>query len=119
MDPPPGQRFCRKRSRAARGRPFKVGPLSGLRLPLVDIRSQLRGAWRVDRVLTGGVEKRKEEGDEHFLWFTDDVITTGNADAAWDMPYELVADGSPAKIDITRNDRWEPWTEQALVRVDG
>jgi uncharacterized protein (TIGR03067 family) len=85
----------------------------------MDIRSQLRGAWRVDCVIVAGVETPKEDEDEHFLWFNDEVIITGNADAAWDMPYVLLGNGSPAKIDITRNDRWEPWTERALIKVEG
>src|SRR5947208_1172447 len=80
---------------------------SGRGLLAMNIRPQLRGAWRVDRAIVGGVETPKEAGDEHFLWFTDEVVITGNADAAWEMPYTVLGSGSPAKIDITRNDRWE------------
>lgn len=82
-------------------------------------RSQLQGAWRVDRVIIAGVEEPKEEEDELFLWINDGAIITGNADAAWDMPYEMIEGGSPARIDITRTDRWEPWTEKAIVEVEG
>ena len=99
------------------GRVAELGSLGRLRLVAMDIRSQLRGAWRVERVVAGGVENPREEGDEHFLWFGDDVIMTGNADAAWEMPYAVVGIGPPAEIDIRRNDRSEPWTERAVVRV--
>jgi uncharacterized protein (TIGR03067 family) len=85
----------------------------------MDIRSQLRGAWRVERVIEAGMEVSREEGDEHFLWFTDEAIITGNAEAAWDLPYSFVGSGPPIEIDITRNDRWEPWTERAIVKVEG
>lgn len=85
----------------------------------MDIRSQIRGAWRVDRVLVGGVQEPKGEDDEHFLWFTDDVIITGNADAAWEMPFALEGTSFPARIGITRSDRLEPWVERALVTVKG
>lgn len=70
-------------------------------------------------MIIAGVEKPKEEEDVHFLWINDNAIITGNADAAWDMPYVLLESDSPAKIDITRNDRWEPWTEKAIVKVEG
>jgi uncharacterized protein (TIGR03067 family) len=85
----------------------------------MDIRSQFRGAWRIERVIAAGEENPREDEDEHFLWFTDDAIITGNADAAWEMPYVVVESGPPAQINITRNDRWEPWTERAVVKIEG
>jgi uncharacterized protein (TIGR03067 family) len=85
----------------------------------MDIRSQFRGAWRILRVITAGEEEAREDDDEHFLWFTDDTIITGNADAAWDMPYHVVAIGPPTRIDIMRSDRRKPWKEQAIVKVEG
>jgi uncharacterized protein (TIGR03067 family) len=85
----------------------------------MDIRSLFKGAWRVIRLLQAGSEEPREPEDRHFLWITDDVIITGNADAAWDMPYVLRGETFPLAIDVTRNDRWEPWVELAILDVQG
>lgn len=85
----------------------------------MDLRSRLLGCWRVDRVIIAGVMEAKEEEDEHFLWINEGTIITGDAWAAWDMPYVLLEGGSIGKIDITRNDQLKPWTEKAIVTVEG
>lgn len=85
----------------------------------MDLRTSIVGSWRVRDIITAGKKKVWEEGDEQFFWITDTIILTGTQDAAWDLPYTLNCGVVPPAIDITRNDRWEPWVDLAVIEVVG
>jgi uncharacterized protein (TIGR03067 family) len=79
----------------------------------------LLGAWRITQLLVGGEESEREEGDDKFLWFTESVIVSGDKWAAWHMPYSIKETSTPLKIDIQRDDLWEPWLQPGIVEVLG
>jgi uncharacterized protein (TIGR03067 family) len=87
--------------------------------PHAEVASRLRGAWRVARLTDSGKEAPREEDDDHFLWFTDEVIVTGDQWAAWDMPYTMWCDRTPMEIDITRDDLAESWVQKCIFEVKG
>jgi uncharacterized protein (TIGR03067 family) len=87
----------------------------------IETAAQLRGAWRVI-MLTGAGENllREEDGNDcQFLWFTDEVIVTGDKWAAWDIPYTMKADRTPMEIDILRDDLQDPWLQKCIFEVGG
>jgi uncharacterized protein (TIGR03067 family) len=84
-----------------------------------EVMARLAGAWRVVRLVDAGQVVPREEGDDHFLWFTPDVIVTGDQWAAWHMPYVIRADCAPMELDVTRDDLEPSWVQKSIVEVKG
>jgi uncharacterized protein (TIGR03067 family) len=82
-----------------------------------SIAAALLGAWRVVQTVVEGTEEVREEGDEHFLWFTHEAIVTGDQWAAWDMPYSIRDYCVPMQIDIRRQDRGQPWLQLGIFEI--
>lgn len=88
-------------------------------LPNRNIHDALFGAWRIVQFTEGGQESPREDGDDQFLWFLEEVIVTGDQWATWEMPYTLRGDFSPKEIDIMRKDLSEPWLQLGIIEVSG
>jgi len=86
----------------------------------LEVMARLCGAWRVVQLIVAGEDvTRQEEDDYHYLWFTPEIIVTGDRWAAWHMPYALRADRAPMEIDITRDDLVTPWVQKSIIEVNG
>lgn len=85
----------------------------------VDSLSLLRGSWRVIECIEAGEDARDPDDDEKFLWFTDDLIVSGDKWAAWDMPYSCSGQPNKGVLQITREDQREPWVANAIFAITG
>ena len=86
----------------------------------LEVVARLCGAWRVVQLISAGEDvTREEEDDYHYLWFTPEIIVSGDRWAAWHMPYAIRADRAPMEIDITRDDLAKPWLQKGIFEVTG
>jgi len=77
----------------------------------------LAGAWEITERLTAGVDSREPDDDAKFMWFRPKVILSGDAWAAWEMPYLAQSGLSFGEIDVTRADLHEPWLQRGIFDV--
>jgi uncharacterized protein (TIGR03067 family) len=77
----------------------------------------LYGAWKIVKTVISGEVKQREEDDEHFLWFLEDKIVTGDEWAAWEMPYEIKKNKFPIEIDIVRDDLNESFLDKGIISI--
>ena len=85
----------------------------------VDPRSLLRGSWRIIERMEAGEDTLDPDDNDKFLWFTDDLIVSGDKWAAWQMPYTCTGQPSDGVLQITREDFWQSWIATAIFSIAG
>ncbi len=79
----------------------------------------LVGGWEITMRLYAGEDDREPDDDAKYLWFLTDRIITGDAWAAWEMPYSARAGSAIGEIDVMRADYNEPFLQRGIFQVEG